>query len=57
MQVCISYLFIFVPVINEEYYEKDKKIGSVVLAASKDIPAAGFTDYLLALTKKLFHKS
>jgi hypothetical protein len=23
MQVCISYLFIFVPVINEEYYEKD----------------------------------
>jgi hypothetical protein len=26
MQVCISYLFIFVPVINEEYYEKDKNI-------------------------------
>ena len=45
------------PVGSVEYYEKDKKIGSVVLAASKDIPAAGFTDYLLALTKKLFHKS
>lgn len=45
------------PVGSVDYYEKDKKIGSVVLAASKDIPAAGFTDYLLALTKKLFHKS
>lgn len=45
------------PVGSVEYYEKDKKIGSVVLAASKDIPAARFTDYLLALTKKLFHKS
>ena len=45
------------PAGSVEYYEKDKKIGSVVLAASKDIPAAGFTDYLLALTKKLFHKS
>ena len=45
------------PVGSVEYYEKDKKIGSIVLAASKDIPAAGFTDYLLALTKKLFHKS
>ena len=45
------------PVGSVEYYEKDKKIGSVVLAASKDIPAAGFTDYLLALTKKLFHKA
>lgn len=45
------------PVGSVEYYEKDKKIGSVILAASKDIPAAGFTDYLLALTKKLFHKS
>lgn len=45
------------PVGSVEYYEKDKKIGSVVLSASKDIPAAGFTDYLLALTKKLFHKS
>lgn len=45
------------PVGSVEYYEKDKKIGSVVLAASKDIPAAGFTDYLLTLTKKLFHKS
>lgn len=45
------------PVGSVEYYEKDKKIGSVVLAASKDIPAAGFTDYLLALTKKLLHKS
>ena len=45
------------PVGSVEYYEKDKKIGSVVLAASKDIPAAVFTDYLLALTKKLFHKS
>ena len=45
------------PVGSVEYYEKDKKIGSVVLAASKDIPAAGFTDYLLALTKKLFPKS
>ena len=45
------------PVGSVEYYEKDKKIGSVGLSASKDIPAAGFTDYLLALTKKLFHKS
>lgn len=45
------------PVGSVDYYEKDKKIGSVVLAASKNIPAAGFTDYLLALTKKLFHKS
>ena len=45
------------PVGSVDYYEKDKKIGSVVLAASKDIPAAGFTDYLLTLTKKLFHKS
>ena len=45
------------PVGSVDYYEKDKKIGSVVLAASKDIPAAEFTDYLLALTKKLFHKS
>lgn len=45
------------PVGSVDYYEKDKKIGSIVLAASKDIPAAGFTDYLLALTKKLFHKS
>ena len=45
------------PVGSVDYYEKDKKIGSVVLAASKDIPAAGFTDYLLALTKKLVHKS
>lgn len=45
------------PVGSVDYYEKDKKIGSVVLAASKDISAAGFTDYLLALTKKLFHKS
>lgn len=45
------------PVGSVDYYEKDKKIGSVVLAASKDIPAARFTDYLLALTKKLFHKS
>ena len=45
------------PVGSVDYYEKDKKIGSVVLAASKDIPAAGLTDYLLALTKKLFHKS
>ena len=45
------------PVGSVDYSEKDKKIGSVVLAASKDIPAAGFTDYLLALTKKLFHKS
>ena len=45
------------PVGSVDYYEKDKKIGDVVLAASKDIPAAGFTDYLLALTKKLFHKS
>ena len=45
------------PVGSVDYYEKDKKIGSVVLAASKDILAAGFTDYLLALTKKLFHKS
>ena len=31
MQVCISYLFIFVPVINEEYYEKDKNIYSVII--------------------------
>lgn len=45
------------PVGSVDYYEKDKKIGSVTLVASKDIPAAGFTDYLLALTKKLFHKS
>ncbi len=37
--------------------KKGAPVGSVVLAASKDIPAAGFTDYLLALTKKLFHKS
>ena len=30
MQVCISYLFIFVPVINEEYYEKDKYNGTLL---------------------------
>lgn len=44
------------PVGNVDYFIKDKKIGSVLLVASEDIPAANFADYLLALTKKLFHK-
>ena len=34
MQVCISYLFIFVPVINEEYYEIDKNIIAFVLCCN-----------------------
>lgn len=45
------------PVGSVDYYDNNKKIGSVALVASKDVPAAGFTDYLFALTKKLFHKS
>ncbi len=40
MQVCISYLFIFVPVINEEYYEKDKNIIALVRM---------FVDFLISL--------
>lgn len=45
------------PVGSVEYYENGKKIGSVALVASQDVPAAEYVDYLLSLTKKLFHKT
>ena len=58
MQVCISYLFIFVPVINEEYYEKDKNID---MSLGNLITLANFynisTDYLLCRTELRKHKN
>lgn len=52
MQVCISYLFIFVPVINEEYYEKIKILSLLFVCLSIFLSACGDDDTPVPVTVK-----